>query len=94
MTTVYEDECEFAGVDPKRVANIARRLGRAAADARELGLFVFGGTGNGTLRWLGDGTGNLNQGALVVAEIKGGSWDGGDGSTHHDESGLLRGEDG
>jgi hypothetical protein len=91
--SVYEDECEFAGLDPKHVASIARRISKAAVDAKAMGLMIFGGSGGGTLRWFAEGGADIRQGALVVAELNG-LFDGGDGATHNDENGLLRGEDG
>lgn len=91
---ILEDECAHAGLDPKRVASIARRLSAAARDAKSLGLIVFGGSGNGSLRWHDPLSNRHRQGPLVVAHIGGGNFDGGDGSEHPDENGLMRGEDG
>jgi hypothetical protein len=69
---VDDDKCREFGLDPKRVASIARRLSRAAKEAHVLGLKVFGGSGSGTLRVFGRGTsGN-------VADLDG-HFDGGDG---------------
>jgi hypothetical protein len=91
---VLEEECAFARLDAQRVASIARRISRAAEEARAMGLSVFGGSGNGTLRWHAEhGNGPITQGALVVAHLDG-SFDGGDGAEHQDELGLTRGEDG
>lgn len=92
--SVNENECSFAGLDPTKVASIARRIGAAAKEARAMGLTVFGGSGTGTLRWHGENTTDYRLGALIVAKIDGGSWDGGDGAEHTDEHGLTRGEDG
>ena len=90
---VYTDECEFAGLDPKKVASIARRISRAAQEARALGITVFGGSGSGTLRWHAEYSDRNDQGPIVLAELDG-CFDGGDGSTHTDADGFLRGEDG
>lgn len=89
---ILEDECDRADLDHKKVASIVRRLERAAADAKALGLTIFGGSGSGSLRWHGDGN-DYRQGALVVAHIRGQNFDGGDGAEHQDEMGLTRGED-
>lgn len=94
MTYALDDECERAGLDPKRVASIARRLGSAAKDAKALGLTVFGGSGSGSLRWHDPDANEHRSGPLVVAHIGGGNFDGGDGAEHQDEFGLTRGEDG
>lgn len=94
MTYVLEGECKRARLDQKRVASIARRLASAAKDARALGLTIFGGAGSGSLRWHDPDANEHRTGPLVVAHISGGNFDGGDGSEHPDEYGLMRGEDG
>lgn len=81
-----EDECRAAGLDPVKVRSLAARLQRAARDAERMGLQVFGGAHSGSLRY-DDGGGKQ----LVVAEMDG-AWSGGDGATHRDSDGLLRGE--
>ena len=70
--TVNEDVCEHFGLDPKRVASLARRLGRAARDASSMGLTVFGNSGNGHL------TITKEREHYSIAAINGGSCDGGD----------------
>jgi hypothetical protein len=81
-----EAECRALGLDPDEVERIARRLDRAARDARKLGLEVFGGS-SGSLRSITSGK------PLVVAEITGGTWNGGDGATmRDDDDGLTYGE--
>lgn len=85
---LMEDECRAAGIDPKAVAAIARRLERAAKDASRLGLRVFGGSGGGDLR---TNSQSVHERPLILAQMNG-SWDGGDGSASDDEEGLLRGE--
>jgi hypothetical protein len=94
MAYVLEDECDRAGLDPKRVSSIARRLSSAAKDAKALGLTIFGGSGSGSLRWRGPDTNDYRTGPLVVAHLDGSNFDGGDGAEHSDEFGLMRGEDG
>lgn len=86
---VNERECEAAGLDPKEVDRIARGLTRYAKQAQALGLTVFGGSSNGSLRYADDG---IDDRALVVADGLGNNFDGGDGATNYDEDGLLRGE--
>lgn len=91
---VYEEECVAAGLDPKKVASIARRLDRAAKDATALGLTVFGGSGSGSLRCSGSALGyqaGVHCGPLIVADLDG-SWDGGDGGFGPGPDGLQRGE--
>lgn len=81
-----EAECLAAGLDPKRVESIARRINKAAKEAREMGLEVFGGSTAGTLRVIEPGA------QLIVADMTGGCWSGGDGSTHTGKDGLTYGE--
>lgn len=92
--SVLEEECERAGLDPTKVASIARRITNAAKEARALGLTIFGGSGSGSLRWHDPFENDHRKGALVVAHMPGGNFDGGDGAEHPDEYGLMRGEDG
>jgi hypothetical protein len=92
--SVLEEECERAGLDRAKVASIVRRLNSAAKDAKALGLTIFGGSGTGSLRWRDPDENDVYQGPLVVAHIRGGNFDGGDGAEHPDEFGLMRGEDG
>ncbi|WP_420104524.1 hypothetical protein [Bosea sp. (in: a-proteobacteria)] len=83
------DECEAADLDPKAVDRLAKRLGRAARDAKRLGLTIFGGSGHGSLRIHDQGDRN---GALIVGVIEGTNWDGGDGGNYPHADGLWRGE--
>jgi hypothetical protein len=87
---LHEDEIKAAGLEPQAVAALARRLERAAKDARKMGLTVFGGTGTGTLRFNDDQWNPTNR-PLILADIEG-PWDGGDGASWTDDAGLLRGE--
>jgi hypothetical protein len=75
--------CEHAGLNPREVTRIARGLSRYAKQAADIGLTVFGGSGVGTLR-------TRNQ--LVVADLEGANFDGGDGACREDEDGLMWGE--
>lgn len=86
---MYTAECAFAGLDQKKVTSIARRISRAALDARALGLTVFGGSGLGTLRFNDTIFGGAGQ--LIIADLDG-SFDGGDGACLPSDDGLLRGE--
>lgn len=92
--SALEEECERAGLDPRKVASIARRLSAAAKDAKALGLTIFGGSGMGSLRWHDPYENDPRKGPLVVAHLAGGNFDGGDGAEHPDDFGLMRGEDG
>ena len=85
---VNDEECEAAGIDPKKVESIARRLKRISGEMQALGVVLFGGGGTGSLRF-DEGNG---KGRLVLAELGGHSFDGGDGCAMRDDSGLLRGE--
>jgi len=50
MRQVFKAECEASGIEPNEVRSIVRRLERAAKDANELGLYIFGGDARCTLR--------------------------------------------
>lgn len=86
------DECSAAGVSEKRVQALSRRLAACAKEAKDIGVFIFAGSGSATIR---AHVPDIRGGALIVAEIGGptGLWDGGDGATHWREDGLLVGED-
>lgn len=88
MATVNTNECEAAGVDPKKVRSIVTRLERAALDAQALGLTVFGtGWGSANVRT----SRVLGEGQLILGTAQG-SWDGGDGGSTIGADGLERGE--
>jgi hypothetical protein len=74
VAVVDEQRCAQFGLDAERVLRIARRLARAAHDARALGLTVFGGSGVGSLRSYAAGSGTDAE----VARL-GPGFDGGDG---------------
>ena len=78
-----EDECRAVGIDPAEVRRLANRLNRAGRDARRLGLSIFGGSGSGSLR---------HGSQIVVADLEGHNWDGGDGACLRGADGLMRGE--
>lgn len=88
MSYINENECAAAGLDPKKIASIARRLERAAVEAQELGITIFGGSGGGSLRIHVEG---LEERPLILAEMDG-HFDGGDGACREDAHGLIRGE--
>lgn len=92
MTSVLLAECERAGLDPKRVGALARRLSKNAADAQAMGLSIFGGSGTGSIRWHDPISNDARQGPLVVAFLSPYVFDGGDGACTEDELGLMRGE--
>lgn len=88
---INESECIKAGLDPKKVASIARRISKAAKEASALGIIIFGGSGSGSLRF-DDNKYSPHARVLVIANLDGGNWDGGDGACGLDEDGFLRGE--
>jgi hypothetical protein len=88
MEMVNDDECRAARIDIKKVESIARRLRRLSQEMNKLGIVLFGGSGSGSLRF-DDGSGT---GLLVIAEVGTTAFDGGDGATMRDGTGLLRGE--
>ena len=78
MIYAYEESCKAAGVDPIKVESLARRLHKLGIEAHKMGLFIFGGSGSGTLRT----EESYNNRNIVVASFgKGMEWDGGDGAT-------------
>ena len=90
---VNERECDAAGLDPKVVARLARRIEKAAKECAALGITVFGGAHSGDLRALEANIGRhtIYDRPLILAHM-GGAWDGGDGGGSIDENGLNRGE--
>lgn len=90
MSTL-ENEIEAVGLDEKKIASIARRISKAAIEAREMGITIFGGSGSGTLRYFGYNDTRKGEGNLIVAYLEG-AFDGGDGATYEDDDGLQRGE--
>ena len=81
---VYERECKAAGKDIKAIAALARKLAAISKELRKQGVYVFGGSGSGTIRAHGDKP-------LILAHI-GQGFDGGCGACGPDADGLLRGE--
>lgn len=81
--SVHERECLAAGLDPKTVARLARRLNAIGKECQKHGITVFGGSGTGDLR---------THDGLIVATMATGHWDGGDGAACEDANGLLWGE--
>lgn len=70
---INEDRCVVMGLDPKKVASIARRISKVALEAQTMGLTIFGGSGTGTLRHWGE-----HGQEAEVADLDG-MFDGGDG---------------
>ena len=89
MTTLHanEAECAKAGKDVNAIERLARDISRAGRKAKRLGVYVFGGSGTGTLRCHDTDGGQ----PLILAAIEG-EFDGGDGASRHDAAGLERGE--
>ena len=83
---IFDEECKRAGVDPKHVSAIAKRIERACYDANKLGITVFMGS-NSTLRF-NDG----HERPLILADLKGSNLDGGDGAYNNLVDGFHRGE--
>ncbi len=88
---IYEDAIDKVGLDVQKVESIANRISTAAREADGLGLKIFGGTGSGTLRF-DDNPESVETELLIIAELDGICWDGGDGATREDSDGYLRGE--
>lgn len=74
---IYADEesCLAAGVDPKKIELLAKKVSRLAREVEAMGLFIFGGSGSGTLRTVR----TYDYGQIVVANLDGNIWSGGDG---------------
>lgn len=90
---VREDECEFVGVDAKKVARLARRLEACAKEARTLGVSFFGGSGAGSIRAPSPSVHQLDDRPYILASLGAPFlWDGGDGACMEDQDGLMRGE--
>lgn len=87
MKYANEDECEAAGIDAKKVESLARRYAALARESKKLGVYVFGGSGLGTIRHY-----HTNDQPLILASITPYGFDGGCGATRTDDDGLLRGE--
>jgi hypothetical protein len=85
---VNEAECLAAHVDAKKVGSLARRLIRISRELAQLHIILFGGSGHGSLRY----DDNSGKGRLVLADLGGNVFDGGDGACGPDEDGLERGE--
>ncbi|CAB5514560.1 hypothetical protein LMG26857_03619 [Achromobacter anxifer] len=83
---VNENECAAAGLDPKKVEAIRRRMMRVCNDAQKLGITVFMGSAC-SLR-ASDGADRK----LILAHLNISNGDGGDGGAKEDDQGLLRGE--
>ena len=82
------DEINAAGLDEKVVRSIARRLSNIAKEASSHNIQIFAGAGSATLRF----NDRHDAGNLIIAEIDGGEWSGGDGGHDDRFDGLMRGE--
>jgi len=92
---IFKEECDVTGINPEKLRSVARRLNQAVRDLDKLGLLVFGGSGNGTIRVPGTGDDSLSSthcGNIIVAYLDGTNWDGGDGGAGDGSDGLRRGE--
>lgn len=89
MTTRHanERECTKAGKDLEAIERLAADFSVLGKRARKLGVYIFGGSGSGTIRWQDPG----DDRPLVLASIDG-NFDGGDGAIRYDSEGLERGE--
>jgi hypothetical protein len=93
MAYVNDRECDAAGLDPKVVERLARRIEKCAKECQALGITIFGGAHSGDLRAdeANRGARRVNERQLILAHMEG-AWDGGDGGSNQDENGLQRGE--
>ena len=80
------DECRAAGLDPKKVESISRRMSKIAMEAESMGI-VFFGSGEGTLRFRDCD----DKGDLIIGGMDG-VFDGGAGDERDYGDGLIRGE--
>lgn len=83
---IGEEECLAAGKDAAVILRLARKLENISKEMKTAGVYLFGGSGTGTIRF-NDGRG----GPLVLAHV-GQGFDGGDGAARIGSDGLLRGE--
>lgn len=66
---VDEYTCKLLGLDVKEMEKIAKQLDKISRKCAKIGLTIFGGSGNGSLR----------SGLIVIHGISGLCYDGGDG---------------
>lgn len=83
---VNEAECDAAGLPVAKVKQVARKLEQALAEANRMGMTLFCGGTQPTLRFDDQGPGKL-----VLAGFAGDA-DGGDGMATRGADGLERGE--
>lgn len=88
---VRSEECQAAGLNAGKVRLVALQLEKTGRMAKSLGLTIFGGAGSGTLR-INDDPSNSYSRPLIVANVEGNCFDGGDGAECEDAEGLWRGE--
>lgn len=48
---INDHECDKAGIDPDLVRRLGQRFERLARNAAQVGIEIFGGTGNASLRF-------------------------------------------
>ena len=91
MVSVNDEECKAAGIDPQKIERLGGRIERAARELSKMGVTIFGGSGSGSLRY--SDKYRDERGALILCQLYGGDWDGGDGGcgpNKHDD--FERGE--
>ncbi|MEO0797339.1 MAG: hypothetical protein AAFX93_19480 [Verrucomicrobiota bacterium] len=94
MIRVNYSECKKAGIDDDEVRKIAACFQRAMLRADKLGISVFGGSSQLTLRVNGselEGEQHMG-GQLIVGEMDGCVVSGGCGAQGPGPDGLIRGE--
>lgn len=66
---VDEYTCNLLGLDIKEMEKIAKQLDKVSRKCTKMGLTIFGGSGSGQLR----------SGLIIIHDISGLCYDGGDG---------------
>lgn len=87
--SICEKECSRAGIDPKLVQSISRRLDAVMRDAQKIGISLFCGGSSPTLRF---NDSDPSRRLLIVGYCNFNNADGGDGGCCEDDNGLMRGE--
>lgn len=82
---IYEEECHHAGIDPKKLSRIVKRMAKCMGELHDLDkdLGLFGGTWNATIR---------HRDCLILASMDECRTSGGCGAEDIGPDGLLRGE--
>lgn len=86
-----EDECEAAGIDPRKVDKHRKALEKLMKAMEADNIMLFGGGDGSSLR---PRNGDEETRLLILANVNALNIDGGAGacSTFHSSDGLLRGE--